>query len=373
MKVIAYFLYGDNKDYQLELSFSILSVLRLLKDNPNKVTISVLSDRKEFTPHLPIDYINVSQGELNEWTQNGKYNHRAKFFALMKLLDYYQSTVIIIDTDTYFIDDPSKLFERVSSQKSLMHCPDNYKIGDIPFWRPIVEKIGHGIEFEGVDVSPQSPMFNSGVIGVDLTNRMLLEKSLRLNDSLYSLSPIFNVEQFAIGTVLNKYTDLGFSDDIVEHYWGIKKNFVHIEISRFLEEFKASPLDTLIAASNTLKLDLYMPLKYRILTRILAFVKHWDDNYRFAYLAYLTALYYASLKDINYANAWASLILNLLVDNQQSSDLHLMSNMKKDFREFRQGKIEALSWIDSRIKNKWIRFWQSQMALPEHDSPITGN
>ncbi|MBV8884479.1 MAG: hypothetical protein JO235_10855 [Chroococcidiopsidaceae cyanobacterium CP_BM_RX_35] len=364
MKVIAYLLYGDKEVYQKELSFSILSALRLLKDNLSNVTISIISDRKNFNPNLPVDYIDLSQGELTEWTHNGNYNHRAKICALTKALDYYQAPVIMIDTDTYFIDDPSKLFERVSPQKSLMDCPENYTIGDKPFWRPLVEKIGHGIEVEGIDISPQSPMFNSGVIGVDITNRMLLEKSLVLNDELYSLSPIFNVEQFSIGTVLNKYTELLFSDDIVAHYHGIKRPFIHVQISRLLKDFKAASLETLIAASNTLELDLpRRSFKDKIITRILAFVKHWDGNYRFAYLAYRSALYYAS-KDTDYANAWASLtllmakiIVNESVDNQQNSAPHLMRDMENDFQEFRKGKIEALTWIDSSIRSNWIRFW----------------
>lgn len=363
MKVIAYLLYGDSKEYQLELSFSILSALRLLKDNHGEVIISIISDRKDFSPNLPVDHIKLSQSELAEWTRNGTYNHRAKICALMKALDYYQTPVIMIDTDTYFIDNPNKLFERVSPQKSVMHCFENYMIGDKPFWRPIVEKIGDGIEIEGVCVSPQSPMFNSGVIGVDIANRKLIEKSLFLTDKLTSISPIFNIEQFSLGAVLNQDTNLLFSNDIVEHYHGYKRDFIHVQISKLLEDFKAAPLETLIAASNTLELDFpRKSLRDKIVTRLLALIKHWDGNYRFAYLAYRSALYYAS-KNTGYANAWANvallmakIIVNESVENKQNPAL-LLTNMRHDFQEFRKDTIEALAWIDSDVRSNWIRFW----------------
>lgn len=371
MKVLVYLLYGDKQEYQLELAFSMISALRFLKKSQDSITISVMTDRpnllSNFGFDLPIDQVMLSQDEIAIWTQAGSYNHRAKIFALLKALDHYQAPVALVDTDTYFISSPAQLFDRISPVQSVMHDFE-YKIGDRPLWRPIVEQIVNGLEFEGMTLSPQSPMFNSGVVGIDPANRSLLEQSLRVLDKVYSLSPIFNVEQFALGIVLNQHTNLSLSADIVKHYWGLERDFIHLQSSRLLANSTSADLESLLV--NLESLELGCPsksFKDRTVSRLLALIKRWDDDYRFAHLSYRCALSYAA-KDAGYANAWAKVALSAMqssidatLRNPERSRLkfaHRLSSMQRDFRKFNPSHIDALRWLEPSVRRDWLEFWQ---------------
>jgi len=375
MKILAYFLYGDRSVYQLELAFSVISAWRYLKDSQfqkgqDAITISVITDRPELNFDLPVDRILLTPDEIAEWTQGGSYNHRAKIFALLKALDHYQAPVALVDTDTYFIDSPVKLFDRISPQASVMHQFE-YSIGDQPLWRSIVEQLGESMEIEGILVSGQSPMFNSGVVGIDPTNRSLLETTLLVLDKVYSLSPIFNVEQFALGIVLNQYTNLSLSADIVKHYWGMERDFIHVQSSRLLSDPTLASLESRLGKLESLELGCpAKPFKDKTVSRLLGFIKRWDDDYRFAHLSYRCALSYAT-KDVEYANAWAKVALSAMQrsieetlqnpDFSHSDLTRRLSSMQRDFRKFNPTHIDALAWLEPPIKRDWLGFWQQHL------------
>lgn len=373
MRVIAYLLYGEKKEYQLEVFFSILSALRLLGEHRDEVTISIISDRDDFDPNLPIDFIPLSKAELAEWTQQGRYNHRAKLFALQKLLAHYQSPVVLIDTDTYFLRNPIHLFERISAQRTVMHHLEyEYVINEQREWHTLAEKLDDGIEIDSIYLSRYSPMFNSGVIGVDVRHQGLLTKAIHILDQLYAASPVFNVEQFAVGAVLDQSTELAEASDIVRHYYGFSRDFIHVYIARLFPDFTAATLKTLLDSDlKPLSPDQelpYRPMLPRLLSRWQGLFKQWNVVYRFAYLAYHCAFAYAA-KDAKYAAVWAKIALQALrfalahcnLPQQQS----LLANIQSDFRRFQPDTITMLPWLDSKTKRAWIQFWQQAQESEE--------
>lgn len=370
MKVLAYLIYGDKREYQLELALSVLSALRFLKKSQEKsqesITISVITDRPDIgfpdiEFDLPVDRILVSPEEFAAWTQGGSYSYRAKILALMKAIDHYQAPVVLVDTDTYFLESPVRLFERVSPQGSVMHNFE-YEICNKSYWQPVVQQLGAGIEIAGVSVSPRSPMFNSGVIGVDVANRSLLDKALAVMDKMYALSPIFNVEQFALGVALHQYTKLSTSADLVWHYWGMERGFIHVQTSRLLQNSSFADLESLLANLATLQLGSpAKPFQDKAMSRWLGLIKGWSNDYRFAHLSYRCALAYAS-KDQAYANAWARVALsavNTAIDEALPDRSLALSTIQQDFRQFDPDNIRALDWLEPIVKQCWFRLWQA--------------
>jgi hypothetical protein len=373
MKVITYLLYGDNRSYQLELAFSVLSALRFLR-NGEDVTVSIISDRADLGFDLPIDRIHISSEEIVAWTQNGTYNHRAKILALIKAIDHYQAPTILIDTDTYFTDNPMKLFQFVSPQASLMHDFETV-IGEHPLWQPLFagfnnnldEKQNDSISFDDVTVSPQSPMFNSGVVGVDVANRSLLNKALELLDRLHTTFSVFNTEQFALGTVLNQATKLSVCPEIVKHYWGHERDFIHTQVSHFLETYSLKQLDSFLDRLPALELGYpYKPLSAKLATRFLSLIHQWDHDYRFAYLAYCSALHYAKT-NVAYANIWTKIArrsIDLCLEKHpeiQADDRRFrlfLARSQRHFRQFSPSNIDALTWLAPDMKQHWLTFWQ---------------
>jgi hypothetical protein len=359
MKVIAYLLFGDDRLYEVELAFSVLSALRFLKSQPEEIKFCIVSDSAEsLLQHgevgidLPIERLTVSPQELADWTDQGAYLYRAKPFALKKVLEHYQTPAALIDTDTYFIDHPRKLFERIASGCSVMHVREA-AIGEIELWQPLLKHIGSGINIAGIQISARSSMINSGVIGMDSDDRSLIESAVKVLDHLYQLAPIANVEQFSIGAVLDQKTQLSFSDDLIEHYWGTQKDFIRVQLLKALKENPIANVNRILERRPVFP-SIYprIRLRDRIVTAW-GFLQHRNHHYRRAQLAYRTALFYAN-RDRDYANAWAYTALQSLRYSKQC-------DRRKNARAFRylnKDEIEQVNWIEPSTRRGWMRFWQ---------------
>jgi hypothetical protein len=359
MKVIAYFLFGDERMYEVELAFSVLSALRFLKHFPEEVKFCIVSDsaesllqKGEVGVELPVERLIFSPQELASWTNNGSYIYRAKPLALQKVIDHYQAPVALIDTDTYFVESPLKLFERIAPGRSVMHVREE-AIGAIQLWQPIVQQIGSGSHIAGVDISARSQMMNSGVIGIDPADRSLIDSTIKVLDHLYQIAPIINVEQFAIGTVLDQNTHLSESHDLIEHYWGTQKDFIRVQLLKALEKNTVANVDQILARKPAFP-SVYPRIRMRDrLISLLHFLQHRNHHYRRAQLAYRTALFYAK-KDPDYANAWAYTALQSLKVSQCRD--HRKNH--QIFRRLNLDAIERVNWIEISTRRGWMKFWQ---------------
>ncbi|MBN8562055.1 MAG: hypothetical protein J0L70_16115 [Leptolyngbya sp. UWPOB_LEPTO1] len=359
MKVIAYFLFGDDRLYEVELAFSVLSALRFLKDQPEEIKFCIVSDSAEsLLQHgdigidLPIERLTFSSQELAAWTNNGMYLYRAKPFALKKVLEHYQAPAALIDTDTYFIDHPRKLFERIAPGCSVMHVREA-AIGESELWQPIVNQIGSGINIGGIQISARSSMINSGVIGIDPADQLLIESAVKVLDHLYQFAPLTTVEQFSIGAVLEQTTQLSFSDDLIEHYWGTQKDFIRVQLLKVLKENTIANVNRILERRPVFP-SIYPRIRFR--DRIVTtwgFLQHRNHHYRRAQLAYRTALFYAD-RDPDYANAWAYTALQSLRYSQQRD----RQKNARAFRFLNKDEIEQVSWIEPSTRRGWMRFWQ---------------
>jgi hypothetical protein len=364
MKVIAYLLYGEKREYQLELFFSMISAMRQLQAQPESIKFAILSDRVNFEPDFPAEQLLISETELNEWTRDRTYFHRLKIFALLKALDYYQSPVALVDTDTLFLDHPIRLFERISPQRSVMHrLETNFQMQTDPFWQPIAEKIGSGMTIAEIPLTHETAAFNSGVIGVDPTNRSALEKAIPILDQLYAIAPAFDVEQFAVTAALNQFTEVVASDDIVQHYCTYEKDFMRLQLAKLIPDFSTTTFDHHVAANSEIKPS-YPPQRRRdrLIARFLSSTQRWKDDYRFAYLAYRNALANAT-KDSQCANAWARVALqqvklSLIRDMPDRPLSECLVMIQRDFRQFDRSSIDSLLWLDLASKQKWLEFWE---------------
>ena len=362
MKVLAYLLYGRKAEYELELTLSILSALHQLGEDRSDVKIAIVTDRENLLPNFPVEILRVSAAELAAWqtTPAGHYHFRAKPCALLKVLDHFQCPAALLDTDTYFIQDPRKLFERISSTTSLMHESDNYKIGENPLWDPITPHIKQGIEIGGVTISPESEMLNSGVIGITPDNRGLIEKSLTVLDRLFAIGPVFNVEQLAIGAVLSQYTQVASCNDVVQHYWGsgYRKPFIHLAVSRLMQSNSSRPAELIARQSVHVRPEFPKSAKRDVaLAKLMGKLRHWDGTYQFAWLAYCNALR-QSRKDPELASIWADTALTCLGKSLEARQQQpASSSLRRDFRRLSQPRLVALPWLTPRTKTAWHEFW----------------
>lgn len=357
MKTLAYFVFGKKKEYQFELSFSVLSAVRYLVQDPAPIRIVLITEEGAGRPDLPIEHLFFSRDEFSRWSGGSGNVHRVKEFALMKALDHYRGAVAHIDPDTYFLQHPRKLFERISPRNSVMHASEG-PLSSHLIWEPI---LGSGVtEVAGYPVLPESLMLNSGVIGLDYSDRDLLLDSVLVEDRLYEISPAFNIEQFATGAVLSKRTRLSLCNDILKHYWGHERHFINAQCAELFPSFTAENFNSLIAAKS-LPMVGYpkKSLIHRLAARALVRLRGGDRDYGFAYLAYRSALACAGRKPTE-ANIWARIALDSL--RYSSYGLNKCESghqrvVRRDFRLFNQEAIDGAKWLNPDVKRAWVNYW----------------
>ena len=125
---LVYLCYGASERHWLEPS-SLLSALRHLPGDCG-VAVVVATDRPGVHAlGLDVEVAHLEAATLARWRGRHDYNHRIKN-AVVWLLDRYETPVCLVDTDTFFIASPVKLFDRIGPGRTLMHAPEPHGAGD---------------------------------------------------------------------------------------------------------------------------------------------------------------------------------------------------------------------------------------------------
>lgn len=353
MAALTYLLYGDNPTYELEFLLSALSArIHLQRAGQAKhVRISLISDRPRFGPGFPFDVVVIDPEDLKRWmaTPGRTYNHRLKVLALMDAMRRSDEAVALVDTDTFFIASPQLMFDRIGTESTVMHEREVDAIEQDPDCKDVVDVIRPGVVIDGFALSAATPMYNSGVVGVMPSHLPLVAQALSLLDTLYDRAPVFNVEQFAFGVVLSQRTRLHTCDDVVRHYWGHTRAFIHVQAARYLPLRTAAEFREREAQGSLPFLG--EPTKAwqdQLAARVRGAVGAWSADYRFAYLAALSALRCAPV-DSNIASAWASVALD---DLRRLLNVVPAAQWRRDFAAF-AAPAAALPWMQRDVHARW--------------------
>jgi hypothetical protein len=347
MNTIAYLVYGSRRQYQLELTYSVLSAVHWSAGSGSDCRIALITDEANQRPDLPVENIVFSPDEFVGWTRNGQYKHEAKVHVLLKALDLFKDKVALVDTDTHFNVNPLRLFEQIGPGQSVMHAYEGM-LGNDRCLGPVLERIGNlPLSYP---ISHETRLFNSGVIGLQYSDRHLVKDVLTLLAQLYSVYPAFNLEQFAFSVVLDKRTSLTDCPGLIRHYYGYEREFIHAQIAELFPEFSAEIFNRHLRVLPGIggypkkrKLD-------QLKARLKAIVRREGSEYRFAYLACLSALSNAESSPPN-ANIWARIAVFMLRQHE-----FVIADIERDFCAMR--RLEAYSWPNEDTQHAWTEFWQ---------------
>jgi hypothetical protein len=363
MPVILYLLYGQNPIYRRQMIFSILTALRCLGPQRAQVKIAVLSDQPGIVDGLPVDHIELTANDIDFWSNHGSFYHRLKPLALGRILSQFGEPVALIDTDTSFISNPIKLFQRITPGAPLMHCAE-YPIGTNHHLSPLMEKIGRGVTLGSVEITPQSMMWNSGVVGLHPQDAPLINQIVDLTDRLHLLAPHFTSEQLATSLVLQSVKPPAACSDIVDHYWTYRRSYCMLQIDRFLAKHSLNDLENTIQATAEVSLDFpRKPIRDQILAHVLGKIRGWSGSHQYAFLLYRTALHYGQ-RDPEVATLWARSTLSLcrdIVRPSLSDETGLRAHTRRiagDLHHFSPNRIHHMTWLHPETRSAWMDFWK---------------
>jgi hypothetical protein len=271
----------------------------------------------------------------------------------MKALDLFKGKVALIDTDTYFLRDPLALFERIAPDSSVMHAFEG-TLGTDRLLAPLLDKINRDAPADPVlptyPISPATRLFNSGVLGLDYADRAVVDDVLPLLGALYRIHPAFNIEQFAFSVVLDRRTSLNDSTKLLRHYYGHERGFIRARIAELIPRFTTETLRRHLRKLPKVGGFAKKRLIDRIRARLKAAMRGEGSEYRFAYLAYLSALSNA-YRSPTLANIWA--LIAAVVLRQNEFDI---AGVAEDFALM--GRPEACFWANRDTRQAWAVFWR---------------
>lgn len=225
MRTLVYLSYGQGGHIR-ETVFSILSALDRAGPGPRTFEIVVYTDDDRPFKGLPVAFEILDKDRLHDWTGPHGYKHRRKIMTMVDALDRYRGRVAFIDSDTWFKRSPGTLFDRIAPGRPCLHLREGRlasvrdghgydRLAGFLAQNDLLAPDGHALAI------PANPMmWNSGVIGMDAADAHLLPRVVDLIDGIWSrFQAVHTIEQFALGDVLERHTDVQTSDDIVFHYW----------------------------------------------------------------------------------------------------------------------------------------------------------
>jgi hypothetical protein len=99
-------------------------------------------------------------------------------------------------------------------------------------------------------------------------------------------------------------------------------------------------------------------LSDQVITRILATLRRWHPEYRFAYLCYRSSFFYAT-QDPEYANIWAAIALQMLQSfKEKEPSTFSLKQVQRDFQRFQSSRITSLNWLEPSMQNRWMQLWE---------------
>jgi hypothetical protein len=242
---LVYLVYGDNRDYRLEAKYSILSAI--LKSSDNLPRILLYTDKPDEFKGWPVEVIFLDQDRIQEWLGQCGFIHRIKAEAVRHALRLAGAS-IFIDTDTFFVDSPIKLFVRMEKAGWIVDEIEA-RWGD---WHDqSLYHIASGWLREEHGIKDDLPLINSGVLGFYHHQSEIMDKAIRFIDEIYPKAKGNHViEQFSIGVAAYGLPQPEQAHGIVRHYYSRKNYFrpmIRVFFDQYGEEYSSAVLEKYVS------------------------------------------------------------------------------------------------------------------------------
>lgn len=238
---LVYLVYGGKPEYHQEAKYSILSALHHAQGACPRILL--YTDEPAHFIGWPVELITLDEDILRVWTGPASYLHRRKAAAVRDALQYAEQS-IFIDTDTFFLASPVKLFERLAKAPWLVDEIEGvwkeYKGDELHTVLSPYLAEQHGI-------GQRMLLINSGVLGFQRDASLLMDEALHLIDIMHPMVPrIHVIEQFAVGVAARHLGRPAESRGVVKHYFSGKNYWRHMVAAFFRrhgESFSAHAIE----------------------------------------------------------------------------------------------------------------------------------
>jgi hypothetical protein len=278
MNYILYNAFGEQK-YISETIYSILSFFHLSNNDLNEIKIVVYTDKVDsfqdvFKGRENIILEDISKDTILNWLNGRSYMPRLKIKSLQHFFGKYNENVLVIDSDTFFIENIDQLFEKIKQNQLIMYSkctPVNDVLEAYKVYAEYLPKLllaeyslymdvksNHSISDgnKSYNVDPSFQPFNSGVLGINKSYAHLLSKILSLSDMIEKKYNYWCAEEIAFSIILQSVQAVLVCDGLIYHYANAKfckyilayfLNYFHVddkrEFTRLLKVYRLGELE----------------------------------------------------------------------------------------------------------------------------------
>lgn len=235
--------FGNNTDFYTQAQFCIAS-LKYWYKKPHKIFLSCSHPEilpADFVKSHEVKLIKMTQEQMTSWSGEYAIPFRIKLKAMETLLLELNEPYCFLDTDMFFLNDPSTLFNQLSSTDSLMFNKEfliadkkNHKkykrlLKALLLQKPELKQPDEYAQmyqqtinktYAGIHISKQQWMWNSGVVGIAPENKHVLTKAIEIFDELMAAGASFRtVEQFCVALALQQCSTIHPAEQSICHYW----------------------------------------------------------------------------------------------------------------------------------------------------------
>ncbi|HEY0286600.1 MAG TPA: hypothetical protein VGC62_06250 [Pseudomonas sp.] len=194
-----------------------------MRDTPEQaLDIQVFTDTPEPYRRLPVRLRRFDAQTRRTWSGPHGYHFRCKQVLMRKVLEESDKAVLI-DTDTFFHQNPMKLFERIEPGKLL--CNALTTRYDACKQTTLYTALASILAQRGL-ADDSMPLLNSGVIGLTREDADILDRSVEMMDEFYPITPgAITLEEFCLAVAAYRTVEVNECPDLIHHYWSRKQLF----------------------------------------------------------------------------------------------------------------------------------------------------
>ncbi|MDB5157362.1 MAG: hypothetical protein JWR50_2069 [Mucilaginibacter sp.] len=232
---LIYCLFGEDTKYKSELIYSLMSLKKVSnKDTLSNVKIIIYTDKSFILPDqlnpLNISFSIIEKEVIINWINAAnKHFYVIKPMVLLEFQKKFNAPCMLLDTDTFFIKNPSVLFEKISNGAFITHG-DEFPISScIDLVNFFSGKTFTNLEGQTFSINCNFYMLNAGVIGFHPEYSYILEKVVNLISQIagskdWPADWSHVIEQISFSYFIQYFNLRKASADFtIMHYWFFKE------------------------------------------------------------------------------------------------------------------------------------------------------
>lgn len=223
--------FGNEKEYRRAI-FCIASFYAHIEDK-NKPCFIFTDNPAYFQKYLnqfPIRYFLLTPEKIKNMRGAIDFLHRMKIALIEEAFATTNDHLLYVDSDTFFIKDPSEKMNSLKPGISFMHLPE-YSFESMRDWmlpagvpfRAFIQYVSANTfklnDGSMLKVDTHGFSWNAGVMMLHSDHRKVLPEVYAITEQCYPHIHNHACEQYAFSIALQRHTTVYRCDDVSYHYW----------------------------------------------------------------------------------------------------------------------------------------------------------